>query len=171
MKKITFAALLFAASSVFAAPDPMLRQLEPFAGTWRCSGTAFATPNSPEHATSGEVTQKWALDGMWMMFDYAESKSAANPMPFHITGYFGYDSELKKFVLGGADNMGGYSTEQSDGWNGDTLVFAGPWHMPGMTVNSRDTFRKKGSTQLSHTGEVEQNGAWVKVVEEQCTKK
>lgn len=105
-----------------------------------------------------------------MAFDYAESKSAANPMPFHVAGYFGYDAEQKKLVLGGVDNTGGYSTESSDGWDGDTIVFTGPWHMGGMTMNSRDTFRKTAKG-LAHTGEVEQNGQWVKSVEETCVKK
>lgn len=171
MKNITFAALLFVASSAFAAGDPMLRQLEPFAGTWGCSGTAFASPDSPAHATSSTVTQKWALDGMWMQFDYAETKTTANPMPFHVAGYFGYDPAAKQFVVVGFDTINGFSLEQSAGWNGDAITFVGPWRMGDKTVQSRDTFTKKGSTQMTHLGEIEVNGAWVKTATEICTKK
>lgn len=58
MKNILLAALLFAASAAFAKPDPMLRQLDSFAGTFRCSGTAFANPMAPQHATAGAVMMK-----------------------------------------------------------------------------------------------------------------
>lgn len=168
---MVLSALLLAASAALAAPDPMLRQLDPLQGPLRCSGTAYANPMSPQHATSGEVTTKWEMDGYWLAFTYAEKKTTNNPMPFRVSGFFGYDPEIKKLVMGGVDSTGGYSTEQSDGWNGDTIVFTGPWHMSGQTMNSRDTFTKKGSKELMHTGEVEQNGQWVKAVEETCVRK
>ena len=156
---------------VLAAPDPMIHQLDAFPGTWRCSGTAYATPMAPQHPTTGEVTMKWDLDGHWLPFSYAEQKTAANATPFRVTGYFGYDAETKKLVLGSVDNMGGYSTAASDGWKGNDLVFTGPWHMGTMTVTGRDTFRKTGAKEMLHIAEIEQNGAMVKVAEETCMRK
>ena len=152
------------------APDPMLRQLDFLAGSWRCSGTAFASPDSPQHATMGEVTGKWGLDGHWLPFEYAEKKTAANGNPMRVSGYFGYDAERKVLVLGSVDNTGGYTTADSNGWNGDSIAFTGPWHTGGGTVNGRDPFRKSGSA-LMHVFEIEQNGAMVKVAEEKCTRK
>ena len=150
-------------------PDPMLKQLEFFTGKWQCSGRAEASPMAPAHATQAEVNAKWGLGGYWVPVTYAEKKTAENPMPFTFTGFFGYDKEMKKFVVGGVDSMGGYSTGASDGWNGDTMVFVGPWHMNGMTANARDTFTKNGN-KLMHTNEVEMDGKWMKMSEETCTR-
>ena len=173
MKKTTLAALisLLLTLAATAEPDPKLRQLDSMAGTWRCSGTAFASPMAPQHATTAEVTSKWDLGGQWLAFNYVEQKSAENPMPFRTTGFMGYDPELKKLVVGGVDNMGGYSTAASDGWAGDTLVFTGPWHMGTQTVTGRDTFTRKGDRELGHAFEMEQDGKWVKLSEESCTRK
>lgn len=164
------ALLLLLTMTAAAGPDPKVRQLEPLAGPFHCSGTAFASPIAPQHATTGEVTTRWDLDGNWLAFTYAEKKTAGNPGAFRVSGFFGYDPQLGKFVIGGFDNMGGYSTASSDGWNGDTIVFTGPWHMGTQTVTSRDTFIRKGD-RLWHSGELEQDGKWVKMGEETCTKK
>ena len=92
-------------------------------------------------------------------------------MPFTFSGFFGYDVEAKKFVVGGVDNMGGWAQGWSDGWNGDAIVFSGPWHTNGKTVNSRDTFRKLPDGGLWHMGEIEMDGKWMKIGEETCVKK
>ncbi len=172
MKKtaLLFLVLLFPLT-LLAAPDPKLRELDFLVGSFRCTGTAFASPMAPQHATSAEVTSKWENGGYWLAATYAEKKTADNAMPFRFTGYFGYDAEMKKLVVGGVDNMGGYSTGASDGISGDAIVFSGPWHMNGMTANSRDTFRNLGGGKISHTGEIEMDGKWMKMGEETCTKK
>jgi hypothetical protein len=174
MKKTTMGCLLLLLSTAAfgdeGAAASKIRQLDALAGTWRCSGTAFASPEAPQHATSGEATLKWDLDGHWLPFTYAEKKTAENPMPYRATGFFGYDPEIGQLVNGGVDNMGGYSTAASDGWNGDSIVFTGPWHMGPQTLTSRDTFTRKGE-QLMHMLEMQQDGKWVKLAEESCTKK
>ena len=152
------------------APASKLRQLDALSGNLRCSGTAFASPMAPQHPTSAEVTTKWELDGQWLAFTYAEKKTSDNAMPFRVSGYMGYDPEMGKLVIGTVDNMGGYSTAASDGWDGDSIVFTGPWHMATQTVTGRDTFTRKGA-QLLHTGEIEMDGKWVKLGEETCMKK
>jgi hypothetical protein len=168
---VLVATAAFADDAPAMMPNPMVRQLDSLAGMWRCSGTAYATPMGPEHPTAAEVTMKWDLGGYWLPFNYAEKKTAMNANPFRVTGYFGYDPEIKKLVLGSVDNMGGYSTAASDGWNGDTIVFTGPWHMGPTTVTGRDTFRKSGANGLVHTAELEQNGSMTKLGEETCTRK
>lgn len=152
-------------------PDSMVRQLDFLAGNWQCTGIAYANPMMPEHATRADVTAKWGMDGYWLPFTYAEKKTAENPTPFMVTGFMGYDAQRKQFVMSGVDNMGGYSTGSSSGWNGNTLTFSGPWHMAAMTATSRDTFTKKSEREFTHTGEIEMDGKWVKVGEETCTRK
>src|SRR5687767_1489197 len=112
MKKMTFAALLalFALSAAAQpAPDPMLRQLDWFAHDYRCTGIAYANPMAPEHATRADVTGAWMLDGRWVRFSYTEKKTSENPKPFTVTGYMGYDAEIKKLVIGAVDVTGGYA--------------------------------------------------------------
>ena len=152
-------------------PDPMLRQLDYFAHDWQCSGTAYASPMAPEHRTMATVTSKWGLNGYWVPFTYAEKKTAENPMPFMVSGFFGYDAMKKQLVIGTVDNMGGFSTSSSSGWNGDSIVFTGPWNMGSMTVTGRDTFTKKSDKEMVHVGEIEMNGQWTKLGMETCTRK
>ena len=114
---------------------------------------------------------QWDLDGHWLPFTYAEKKTADNPMPFMVRGYFGFDPQMNKLVLFGVENSGGYSVASSDGWDGDTLAFVGPWHMGKETMNGRDTFTRKGDRELRHSAEIEQDGKWVKLSDESCTRK
>ena len=169
MKQLTLVLVLIVAAG--AAADDPIRQLDPLVGTWQCKGIAYSTPWFPEHPTVGEVTQKWILDGKWMAFTYAEKKTADNPMPFTATGYFGYDPEIKMYVVGGVDSTGGYSTGASSGWVGDVITFEGPWHIGGMTSKARDTFTKSGANEIKHRGELEYEGKWMKIGEETCTRK
>jgi hypothetical protein len=124
---------------------------------------------APEHPTSATVTGDWTLGGTWVRFSYIENKSPKNSMPVAVRGFFGYDAEIKKFVIGAVDNMGGYSTSAADGWNGDSIAFEGPWHLGDRTVKARDTFTKSG-TKLMHVGEMEMDGKWVKYGQETCTR-
>lgn len=152
------------------AADPM-RGLDPLVGKWQCMGTAYKTPWFPEHPTMGDVSQEWILDGKWLAFTYAEKKTAQNPMPFTATGFFGYDPEVKMYVVGGVDSTGGYSTGASSGWVGDVMAFEGPWHIGGMTAKARDTFTKKSANEVTHKGELEYEGKWMTLSEETCTRK
>ena len=180
MKQLTLVIVLILVATTAAAnqhdekkamaPD-MLRQLDPLAGKWQCKGMAYATPWFPEHATVGDVSQTWILDGKWLAFTYAEKKTKQNPMPFTVTGYFGYDPEVKMLVVGSVDSTGGYSTGASSGWMGDAIAFEGPWHIRGMTAKSRDTFTKKGANEITHFGELEHEGKWMKLSQEKCTRK
>jgi hypothetical protein len=97
-------------------------------------------------------------------------KTEQNPTPFTATGFFGYDPETRMYVVGGVDSTGGYSTGAGNGWVGDVLTFEGPWHIGGMTAKARDTFTKKGA-DIVHMGELEYNGAWMKLSQETCSKK
>lgn len=153
------------------ATADLLRQLDPLAGKWQCKGIAYATPWFPEHPTVGEVSQEWILGGKWLAYTYAEKKTAENPMPFTATGYFGFDPETEMLVVGGVDSTGGYATGASKGWMGDVLTFEGPWHIGGMTAKARDTFTKKGPNEVTHLGELEYEGKWIRLGQDTCTRK
>jgi len=166
--RMTFVLFLVVFAGVAMAQNNPLKGLDPFIGKFQCKGIAFASPMGPEHATAATVNTQWILGGQWAAFTYAEKKTTVNPKPFTTTGFFGWDAEKKKYVSGGVDNMAGYGTSESDGWTGDTLVFVGPFHTPGGTMNFRDTFTKKNGKVDSHLGEIEMNGTWTKVSQETC---
>jgi hypothetical protein len=130
--------------AAFGQSNPKLKELQPIIGTFQCTGTAFASPFGPEHPTKATVTATWTLGGAWVKIHYAETKTAKNPHPFEVLNLWGYDEQPKAFVSGFVDNTGGYGTSQSQGWDGDKLIFTGPMHGGGMTTNGRDTFTKVG---------------------------
>jgi hypothetical protein len=156
--------------AAFGQPNPKLKEVQYFEGTWQCSGKAFASPMGPEHTTAAIVHADWVLGGAWLQIHYAEKKTAANAHPYDVQLFWGYDAQLKMLVDGSVDNMGGYSTEQSAGWQGDKLIFAGPTHSGGMTMTGRDVFTKKSKSELHHVFEFEEKGTWKPLAEETCTR-
>lgn len=177
MKRVVFPiiALAFAASVVAAdappGPNPKLKELKYFAGTWQCTGMSFAFMGMPEHKTSATVDASWTLDNYWLTIYYHESKTAMNAHPVAVRVFWGWDEQLKKFASGGVDNMGSYSVQNSPGWDGNKLIFNGDMHGGGATMKVRDVFTKVSATKLQHMSEVEMSGKWTKLDEETCTKK
>ena len=156
--------------AAFGQSNPKLKELDAFAGTWQCTGTAFASPMGPEHPTSATVHGAWILGGAWMQIQYTEAKSPKNAHPYDVRMLMGYDAEPKALVSGSVDNMGGYATAQSPGWVKDTMTFSGPTHAGGATTNSRDIFTRVSKNEMRHEAEMEMKGKWVKLDQETCKK-
>lgn len=174
MKKISITlALLLIATASFAQdapkPNPKLKELQPFAGTFKCAGKAIDAPGSPEHPTAATVNARWSNNNFWLMISYKESKTTKNAHPYGGDGFWGFDEETKKFVSGWVDNMGGYQIAESAGFEGDAITWLGPNHFNGKTYKSRDVFTKKG-TSIHHTYETEMDGKWMQFAEETCKK-
>jgi len=162
-KLVCLAVCLVATAAFAQKPSEKLKELKPFAGTFHCKGMTFASEMGPEHATRGTVTGVWTLGGYWLDIKYKELKTKANPMPYEGRIEMGYDEGTKKLVAGYVDNYGGYGTEASDGWDGDTFILAGPVHMGEMVTEGRDSFLKKGK-KITHTYEMKLPiGEWKKV--------
>ncbi|MEA2165065.1 MAG: hypothetical protein QOK37_3192 [Thermoanaerobaculia bacterium] len=157
--------------AAFGQTNPKKKELQPFAGSWQCTGTTFASPWAPEHSTKASVTGAWILGGQWMEVHYWEAKTAKNAHPVDVRIFYGYDEQLKALVGGSVDNTGAYSTQQSTGWQGDKLVFSGPMHGGGATMTTRDTYTKVGDNEVRHMGELEEKGVWKKLDQEVCKKK
>jgi hypothetical protein len=154
--------------AAFGQSNPKLKELQPFIGTFQCTGTAFASPMGPEHPTKATVNGRWVLGGAWLEIHYTETKTAKNPHPYDVIALWGYDEQPKAFVAGSVDNMGGYGTSQAPGWESDKLTFTGPLHGGGMSSNARDIFTKVGKNEIDHEGEMEVNGVWTKLDKEVC---
>ena len=177
--RVVFTALLAVAAPLAlsedkpaAPPKPPkeMSQLSVFLGSWTCTGKGLATPMGPEHATEAKLGAAHALDGYWIVFHYDETKTAANPMPYHAAGFMGYDTGEKVFLERCHDNYGAFCNQTSKGWVGDVLTFEGPGTMDGQKMAFRDIFTKKGA-DLVHAGEAQgPDGKWMKTDEETCTK-
>ena len=169
--RVTIVSLLLAATTAaFAAEPSPLRQLDYFKGTWICKGTAFAMPEAPEHAISGKLTSEWIMNGAWLHFNYDGMKSKSDPKPMSAAGFMGWDSEKKDFVIGTVCSDGCFSSEMSPGWENDVMIFTGPNHMGGMTMNGRDEFHKISSTEFRYVNQFEMDGKWQKAMDETCKK-
>jgi hypothetical protein len=166
--------LLLAASSVLAEeapkPAPELSQLKYFAGTWACTGNAPASPMGPAHKTESTLTFKSDLDGFWYTAVLAEKMTAENPHPVKAMGNLGFDTKGKQILALFVDSFGGWSTETSPGWQGDTMVWSGDQVMMGEKGGARDTFVKKGDGEFTHKFEVSMKDQWSVIVDETCKK-
>jgi hypothetical protein len=166
--RIIAVVICLATVAAFGQSNPKLKELQPFVGTWQCTGMTFASPMGPEHATKGNVTGAWILDGSWVEVRYTETKTAKNPHPYAVRMLLSYDEQPKAFVSGAVDNMTGYSVEQAPGWASDKMTFDGLMHAGGATMKSRDIFTKVGKNEVIHESEMEMGGKWVKLDKESC---
>jgi hypothetical protein len=170
-RSVCLLVFLVATAALAQKPPAELKQLQPFDGKWSCKGIVYSGEWGPEHPTTFKVDSRWSMGGQWLKTDYVETKTAKNPHPMIGLSLWGYDSELKKFVGGWVDNSGMYQTQQSDGWNGDTIVFTGPTHGGGMpSMTGRDTFTKKSAHQIDHLFELDMKGTWKTVEKDSCHK-
>jgi len=166
--RIIAVVICLATVAAFGQSNPKLKELQPFVGTWQCTGTTFASEMGPEHPTTATVNGAWVLDGSWVEVRYTETKTAKNPHPYAVRMLLSYDAEPKAFVSGAVDNMTGYSVEQAPGWVSDKMTFSGLMHAGGATMKSRDIFTKVGKNEIIHESEMEMKGKWVKLDKESC---
>lgn len=157
-----------AVNDTLAQEDGAASQVGQFSflvGDWNCTGQVFAHGASLAHATTARVHGEKAAGGHWVLFRYDEDKTAVNPRPFHIDQYFGYDSTLKKVVSVAVD-VGGYFSETSPGWSGNTITFD---EIADDRIIGHDTFTKNGQNEISHSGEDKnKQGEWIKTDAETC---
>lgn len=145
-----------------------LDQLSEFVGDGTCSGHVMAMGKAPAHATTGKYHGEKTLDGHWIVIHYDEDQTAANPKPFHLQQFFGYDAAKKRYVAVLFENSNEtYATGTSQGWKGDTATF--DESMGGESGMFRDVFTRGASGMASHAGWMkDKSGKWVKTDEENC---
>lgn len=134
-------------------------------GDWDCSGQVFAHGTSLPHATTAKAHGEKAAGGRWVLFRYDEAKTAANPKPFHIDQYFGYDPGTKRYLSVAVD-VAGFFSESGAGWSGNSITFD---EVADGKIVGHDTFTRDGQDEISHSGaDKEKDGNWVKTDEETC---
>jgi hypothetical protein len=110
----------------------------------------------------------WQLDGFWLEVRYDESKTAANPVPLSSISEWGFDEVRQTLTATTVDNTSGIVTQSSPGWQGDKLVFDGTADRFARQFQARDTFVRRGESQLLHTLEANVNESWIKLHEDTC---
>jgi hypothetical protein len=160
-----------ATGATMPQPNPALKQLQFFAGSWQCTGTDFGSPGGPrDRAIKAKATAVWELGSYWLNMRYEEQVDTANPSLLGTDEHWGYSELSRKLMMTGVESSGGYFTEYSEGWTGGKLVFTGETVRLGKKEASRETFTHKGDNDLHHIGEHRSGGAWHKVDEEVCAR-
>lgn len=160
------------ASAQPAVASSPSNQLDGFVGDGICTGNMMAMGKNPGHATTAKYHSEKMLGGHWVAMHYDEDQTAANPKPFSVVQYVGYDAANKHFVTVLFDNSGeSYGTGVSSGWKGNTITFDESIAMGDKRASFRDTFTNGVSGMSSHTGTMrDKSGKWVKTDEETCHK-
>ena len=144
-------------------------KLAGFFGDGVCTGVMAAGKNAGS-GTSGKFHAEKALDGHWILIRYEQDASAANPKPFKVAQYLGYDPSSKQFttvMLGNGDGV--YSVGKSTGWKGDTITFEEVEMAHGQTGHTREAFTTHGSGLSGYTAWFrDKSGKWIKADEETC---
>ena len=155
-------------SAQTSSTPSQIDQFSSFLGDGTCTGHVLAMGKRAAHATAARIHGEKTLDGSWIVIRYDEDRTAANPKPYHVAQYFGYDPMKKRFVTVNFDNSGsGYTTGTSTGWEGDTIAFDETSAMTGM--NFRDSFTRSNPKGLTHTGTLQdKTKTRVKSDEETC---
>ncbi|HJU25277.1 MAG TPA: hypothetical protein VJ722_01255 [Rhodanobacteraceae bacterium] len=144
-------------------------RLAGFVGDGVCTGAMVAGKNAGS-ATSGRFQAAKTLDGHWIEIRYEQDASAANPKPFKVTQYLGYDHASRQFttvMLGNGDGV--YSVGKSRGWEGDSITFEEVEMARGPAGHTREQFTTVGSGMSGYTAWFrDKGGKWIKADEEHC---
>jgi Protein of unknown function (DUF1579) len=149
-------------------PPAQLDQLSGFLGDGLCTGRMLAA-KSP-HPTTGKFHGERMLGDLWIVVRYDQDATGADPRPYHVIQYLGYDRKAGRLVDVVLDNSGSsYATGTSSGWQGDVMTFENMDSTGGGKAPFRDVFTRQGGKVVSHAGYWrDQRGQWVKGDEETC---
>ena len=160
-----------AVSGMSMKPSPEMDKVKWMVATWQCTGKTMASPMGPEHPTEASVTVEPTLDGFWILHHYREKKTAQNPMPISGDEYWGYDAVEKMWDRVAVDNMGGFASGSSKGWEKGKLVWMSDGMMGGQKMKFRDTFTEKNPREINFVGEIgTPDGKWSVAWEGNCKK-
>lgn len=147
-------------------------QIATFVGDAICAGTFMAMGKAPTHADTGKYHAEKTLDGHWVVVHYRQDPSAANPDPFEIVQYFGYDPASKRYLTVMVGNGAGvHGAGSSPGWKDHSITFDEVEWARGKSHPSRETFTTGDSGLSGYTAWMQdKQGTWIKAYEETCHK-
>lgn len=103
-----------------AIPKPNFSSMMFLTGTWNCT-QILRGKTRPDTSTTTV-----SMDGMWMVTqDSAPPFDQYRKVTINATNYLTYDPTIKQWVGIGVDTGGGYGTQYSPGWKGNTMTMSG----------------------------------------------
>lgn len=162
-----------AAAPAAPKPSPELEAaFKSFEGSWKCE-TKFPAgamgPGSPETSAKSTVKLKKALGGFFYQGEYEVKKTKQNP-GMKASFFLGYQAGAKLFTSTGLDDMGGYGTSTSAGFQGETITFVGDGYMMGQKAKVRETMTRKAPKGMSHKFEMDMGKGFQSLGEDECTR-
>lgn len=147
-------------------------QIETFVGDAICTGTFIAGGKGSSPTDTGKYFAEKTLDGHWIVVHYRQDQSAANPNPFEVVQYFGYDPTSKRYLTVMVGNGAGvHGMGFSSGWKGNSITFDETEWAGGKSHHSRETFTTGDSGLSAYTAwSRNKQGKWIKAYEEACHK-
>jgi len=85
-----------------ATPGAEHKKLDTMVGTWSATVKMWPAPGAPAQESKGTATNKWVLGGRYLEQSFDGSFMG---MPFHGTGYTGYDNIKKEYIGSWMDTM------------------------------------------------------------------
>jgi hypothetical protein len=151
-----------AAPTPVPIPHPDFSSMNFLLGSWSCT--------QPLRGKMRPETDVYSMgmDNMWMV-----DQSTAPPFDQYRTvaqngmGYISYDPTVKQWVSTGVDSLGGYGTQSSSGWQGNTITWSGKG-LDGSTFV--DVITKTGDTQTTDNSTSTDPQGKVSKVTITCTK-
>jgi hypothetical protein len=110
----------------YATPGAQHKAMEPLVGSWDLSTKFWMDANSPMQESKGTATAKWILGGRYIQEDVTGDMGG---MPFHGTGFTGYDLMKGEYISIWMDEMSTcpmWSTGQVD-VAGKVFTFSGTY--------------------------------------------
>lgn len=148
------------------AKFPAIRQqrIEEFkwlVGEWSFENHVRATPTTPAYTDTYFYTYELADNGT----HFTVSGHGAKARP-----YMTFDPFSNRWMMTFTEGL--FGVLQSDGWQGDAIIFAGPLTMLGVDCELRQTITKKGANEFHIVNEEKLlDGTWRETDEFFCRRK
>lgn len=130
-------------------------------GDWAFENHVRATPTTPAYTDTYYYTYALADDGA----RYTVSGHGAKARP-----YLTFDPFSNRWMMTFTEGL--FGVLQSNGWDGDSIVFSGPLTMLGIDCELRQTITKKGPDEFHILNEEKlADGSWREADEFFCRRK
>lgn len=134
-------------------PTPAHEKLHALAGQWEGEETLHPSPWAPgTRQAIGRFSSRMAIDGMFLISDYEESRDGA--VQFRGHGVYGYDAKREVYTMYWFDSMGGSPNETLGTWEGDTLSFSNQ----GEHGHARYVYTLHGADQMGFRIDMSRDG-------------
>lgn len=148
-------------------PDPAIKKLDYFSGTWKAEGDIKPSPYGPGGKFTSTEHNQW-MPGGFFLVSHSDEMS---PMgPGKGLAIFGYDANDKVYTYHAYDSMG-EAIDARGTVEGDTWTWTNEEKMEGKMMKGRYTAKVNSPTSYNFKFEMQpEGGPWATVMEGKATK-